>query len=330
MPHLQNHWSQAGGFVFGLAVNIAVALAAPVCPSHDQPAGLQRIRDVMATGRFVGYPPTSLQVFNGQSTQADDASMLEDLKVLRARFDGLITYSVLNGAERIPDLAAKLGYRAVIMGIYDITNVAERANVVAAAKRQPDLVAGVSVGNEVVYGQRGSFGDLVIAMDRLRLAAPQLAIATTEPFHVLVQANAAPVLRASDVMLAIVHPVFEPWFKTAPDVNAAEFVTNVATDLAKVYCGPIVVKETGVPTAPLAKGFSAQRQAAFYRALHKQFVPNDRRAFAYFSAFDAPWRVYDAHPVPGDYPEEAHWGLYDEKRKAKPVVDVIPLLQSKR
>jgi exo-beta-1,3-glucanase (GH17 family) len=306
------------------------ARAAAVCPDGPPRAGVQRIADVMATGRFVAYQPTSLRMYDGRATEADDASMRDDLTVLRARFDGLITYSSLNGAERIPDIAASLGYRAVIMGIWDITNDAERANVIAAAKRHGEVVAGVSVGNEVVYGQRGSFGDIGIAMDRLRRDAPQLAIATTEPFHVLLQAKAAPVLRASDVLLAIIHPVFEPWFKAAPDFNAAEFVTNVSADLAQAYCGPILVKESGVPTAPSGSGFTPARQASFYRALQGQFPPSSMRAFAYFSAFDAPWRVHDAHPVPGVHPEEAHWGLYDEARAPKPVVSDIPLLAPQR
>jgi hypothetical protein len=49
------------------------------------------------------------------------------------------------------------------------------------------------------------------------------------------------------------------------------------------------------------------------------------RAFAYFAAFDAPWRVNDE---PGHQPEEAHWGLYDELRRAKPVIATIPELKS--
>ncbi len=51
------------------------------------------------------------------------------------------------------------------------------------------------------------------------------------------------------------------------------------------------------------------------------------RAFAYFAAFDAPWRVDDNHPVPGYHPEEAHWGLYDDRRKPKQVVAIIPVLE---
>ncbi|MDX2145112.1 MAG: hypothetical protein SFV19_17285 [Rhodospirillaceae bacterium] len=281
----------------------------------------------MATGRFIGYSPTSLKVINGQPTRADEASIAEDLKVLRARFDGLITYASLNGAERIPDIAATLGYRAVIMGVYDPADATERAHVAAAARRQPNIVAGVSLGNETVYGGRGTFADLATAMDTMRQLAPNLAIATTEPFHLLLRPDAATVLRTSDILLANVHPVFEPWFNGAPDANAAEFVVNVARDLSHMYCGPILVKETGVPTAPADAGFTPARQAGFYRALLKQFPPDAMRAFAYFSAFDAPWRVNDVHPVPGHHPEEAHWGLYDEVRNPKPVVGEIPALK---
>ena len=336
MLKFQNRRPQVGGFFFCavlllyfLTLSPTVA-AAPICPNRAPLAGLLRISQVMATGRFIAYSPTSLQVINGQPTQANDASIAEDLKVLRAHFDGLVTYSALNGAERIPDVAAKLGYRAVIMGIHDPNNITERANVTAAARRQPQIVAGVSVGNEVVFGARGTFSDVAAAIAKVRQQTPQLAIATTEPFHLLVQADAAPVLRTSDILLANVHPAFEPWFRAAPDANAAEFVSNVVADLGKVYCGPILVKETGVPTAPMDQGFTPVRQAGFYRELFKQFRPTATRAFVYFSAFDAPWRVNDVHPVPGYHPEEAHWGLYDDNRKPKPVVREIPMLESKR
>jgi hypothetical protein len=57
------------------------------------------------------------------------------------------------------------------------------------------------------------------------------------------------------------------------------------------------------------------------------------RSFAYFSAFDAPWRAYDEMPVPGvqaaaAHSAEAHWGLFDENRRPKPVVAQIAPLQA--
>jgi exo-beta-1,3-glucanase (GH17 family) len=296
--------------------SVACRRKADVRPSLD------RLQQVMAEGRFIAYQP----IIADQAAPVDEAGVLADLKVLRSRFDGLITYGSLKGAERIPDVAARLGFRAVIMGVWDLANQQEIDNVVAAWRRFPEIVVGISIGNEVVFGRRGDYRAIARAIDAVRKRAPGLALTTTEPFHLFYEPAAAAVLSTSDFMLVNVHPVFQPWFAQAADANAAEFVVNVVDRLASIYCGPILVKETGVPTAPAAAGFTDARQASFYSSLAQRFPPTTTRAFAYFSAFDAPWRAGDAHPVAGDHPEEAHWGLYDARRMPKPAVDVIPTL----
>lgn len=304
------------------------SMAAAVCrPDATAPAAVATIRQVMATGRFIAYQPTSLQVNNGRLTQADPEGIREDLSVLRPRFDGLITYGATSGAEKIPDIAAQLGFRAVIMGIWDVGDPQALNNVIAAARRHPQLVVGVSVGNERVFANEISVAALTRALADMRKRAPQLAIATSEPFHIFLKPEAAALLRESDFLLPIVHPVHQPWFKSAAADNAADFVGNVLNDLGKVYCGPILVKETGAPTAPANAGFSPAVQADIYRALARRIPPDESRAFAYFSAFDAPWRVHDAMAAGGYFPEEAHWGLYTEKRSAKRVVEVIAPLE---
>ena len=57
-----------------------------------------------------------------------------------------------------------------------------------------------------------------------------------------------------------------------------------------------------------------------------------QRAFIFFAAFDAPWRLNDLGPLPGQRPapEEARWGLYDENRAPKVVIGRIPPLGSQR
>ena len=307
-----------------------IALATPTC-NHPAKAtsALQRLTDVMATGRFVDYDPTSLQVINGHSSRADEESILQDLKVLRPRFDGLITYTSRNGAERIPDLAAHLGYRAVIMGIWDISSAQELENALAAVKRNPEIVVGVSMGNETVFSKRASFKQLADAVKAARERVPDIPISTSEPFHIFLEPAAAQTLSELDFMLANVHPIYETWFRVAPNTKAADFVAKVTDKLAAVYCGPILVKETGVPTAPRGSGYTPARQASFYQALRHRLPASNRRAFAYFCAFDAPWRLKDT-PVLGirPGPEEAHWDLYDENRQPKPIVGTIPALPS--
>ena len=135
-----------------------------------------------------------------------------------------------------------------------------------------------------------------------------------------------------DFLLLNVHPVFQPWFRQAPDSTAAQFVVNVLAKLAPLACGPVLVKETGVPTAPASAGFSEARQAGFYRELRRVLPPGRTQAFAYFAAYDEPWRAYDATGVPqapGVHPEEAHWGLYDSARKPKAAArELAPLASS--
>jgi exo-beta-1,3-glucanase (GH17 family) len=288
----------------------------------------------MAHGRFVAFQPTSLQVTNGVFSHADPDSIRADLQVLRPRFDSLVTYGSNHGAEAIPGIAASLGFRAVVIGISNPFDATELSAALTTARDNPMVVVGLSLGNEMLFFHRHNAAELVTLLDTVRAQAPRLALSTTEPFHMFETPETAPILQRLDFLLANVHPVFQPWFPTASDGEAAQFVVNVVSDLAARYCGPILVKETGVPTAPEAKGFSEKRQAGFYLELQRRFAgaaAAGDRAFAYFAAFDAPWRVNDGGPAPGQRPapEEAHWGLFDEQRRPKPVVAAIPLLTSR-
>jgi hypothetical protein len=102
----------------------------------------------------------------------------------------------------------------------------------------------------------------------------------------------------------------------------------MSRELAMKFCGPVLIKETGIPTSPVDRGYTAERQMSFYKELQLRLPPTRMVAFAYFSAFDAPWRVADAHPTPGYHPEEAHFGLYSADRKPKKVLTIIRALSS--
>jgi exo-beta-1,3-glucanase (GH17 family) len=324
--------------VVAMALATAVSHASGVCarnPAAEQ--AVDRLERAMAHGRFVAYEPTALQMVNGRATHADVASIRADLQVLRPRFDSLITYGSVDGAEQIPAIAASLGFRAVIVGVWDPFNRQQIDAAVETANAHPDVVVGLSLGNELVVAKRHSFAELTALALDVRRRLPWIAISTTEPFHVFYDPMSAGLLQQLDFLLVNVHPVFQPWFRDAPDANAAQFVVNVVTRLEAGYCGPILVKETGVPTAPAELGFTPQRQASFFARLGSQFQSSSMRSFAYFSAFDAPWRAYDEIPVPGANPSaashlaEAHWGLFDESRRPKPVVaGIAPLPAASR
>jgi exo-beta-1,3-glucanase (GH17 family) len=299
---------------------------------HGGKADLFPLREAMAKGRFIAYHPTAISFWYGKPTRASEASIEADLKALRPWFDGLITYSSTNGAEHVVDVAAKLGYRAVIQGVWDPVDLHEVENAVAAYKRHPKLVAGLSLGNEVVLSKRGTWGDLAYGMGRVRRLAPELPITATETFsEFLDDPDSHSTLSAMDFMMVNVHPIFQTWFRQAQPFNWAQFVVRVTDLLSKAYCGPIIIKETGVPTGPVSAGFTSAMQRDFYRQLEAQMPPSAARAFAYFSAFDLPWHAFDSSPTGGnDHPEEAYWGFFTEARAPKPIIGDLRRLGDRR
>jgi len=287
------------------------------CQASSAAPAVARLRTALERQRFVAYQPTSLRVVDGQVSPADPAGIRADLTVLRRNFDALITYDAVHGAENIPAIAASLDFHTLIIGVWDPADEAQLAAAVAAVQRFPDLVPALSLGNELLFARRSDPAALAALIARVRARLPGIALSTTEPFHVYYQPETAALRAGLDFLLVNVHPIFQPWFRDASDATAAQFVVNVLARLAPLACGPILVKESGVPSAPASAGYSEARQASFYRELRRQLPPDGARAFAYFAAFDAPWRAYDASPVPGVHPEEAHWGLYDAARQPK-------------
>ncbi|HTT43556.1 MAG TPA: hypothetical protein VMG33_10825 [Steroidobacteraceae bacterium] len=306
--------------------------AAPVCAADPRAAAaVAHLRALLAQARFITYEPTSLQVIEGRVQSADASSIRADLEVLRRRFDALITYDAIHGAEQIAPIAAALHYRALIIGVWNPLDERERSQALATAARYPRLVAGLSLGNEMIFTHRADAAALAAALKALRAQRPQLPLSISEPFHIFESAAGAALLPQLDFLLVNVHPLFQPWFASATDATAAQFVVNVADDLAQRYCGPILIKESGLPSGPPEHaGLSAARQASFYKELRARLPPTSARAFAYFSAFDAPWRTQDVTGVPGPHPEEAYWGLYDAARRPKAAVEQLAPLEQDR
>jgi exo-beta-1,3-glucanase (GH17 family) len=317
-----------------LSPAMAIAAPTPAVPqsrtachvSQTSAPELARLREALSTGRFVAYQPTSLQVVNGQVGRADAASIRADLTALREKFDSLITYDSVHGAQDIPAIASQLKFRALIIGVWNPLESSGLDAAVSAAQQYPQLVVGVSLGNELIFGHRATANQLATLAAQLRMRSPHLSLSVSEPFHIYEEPGASALLGQLDFLLPNVHPVFQPWFHGASAATAAQFVVNVVSELGSRFCGPILVKETGVPTAPADGGFSEAGQAAFYNELRQRFPATRARAFAYFSAFDAPWRAQDVTPVGPAHPEEAHWGLYDAARRAKPAARELPAL----
>src|SRR3569833_2376398 len=88
-----------------------------------------------------------------ESTHISADQIAEDLAQLAKVTDCVRTYSIENGVDQVPALAAKAGLK-VIQGIWlgsnRLKNLAQIATVVRLAKEFPGVITSVVVGNEVL------------------------------------------------------------------------------------------------------------------------------------------------------------------------------------
>jgi exo-beta-1,3-glucanase (GH17 family) len=301
-----------------VVLGFALALA---CAGGTGVESIERVREALASVRFVAYAPRT------GSGHATLAALRDDLSLLRPHFDGLVTYASARGQDAIPVVAAQLGFRAIVIGVWDPRDARELERAIAAAGDNPAVVVALCIGNEGLFFERYSVDDLRAAFTRARAALPSVALTTSEPFALYLRDGpVADFLNGQDLVLPNVHPLHEPWFASAPPGAAIDFVVNVLDELARRSRAPILVKETGLPSGPVERGFSEAGQAAFWRALGERVPRTRSRAVVFFEAFDAPWKPAEVRAVTGrDHPEEAHFGLLRADGAPKPALAAIAL-----
>lgn len=308
--------SAAAGLLLALAVFASLSLQAQPDPNDR----VSRVRAAIGSLRFVAYTPTNLTIVSGRVHAASQESIRKDLAILREDFQGLITYSCADGVEEVPVVASSLGYRALILGIWDPLSEHEISNVKRLVNTYPQLILGVSVGNETLLAQRHEWSVLRSTIQRLRSDLPGVAITTSEPFYYYLNDDPDDFLVVQDFLLPSVHPLFQPWFDQATTAQAVDFVVRVAGLLSAKTNKPVLIKETGLPSGPAGTRFTPAAQAEFWVSLLQQLPPAPGSGFAYFEAFDHDWKEENARREFGSHPEEGYWGLYNADGKPKDVV----------
>lgn len=303
-----------------IALIIAVLLPSIIRAEPALNDMVTRVRTAIDSVRFVAYTPTDLSIVDGQVHPASREGIRADLLLLRNDFDGLITYSCADGVEQVPAVASELGYRALILGIWDPLSEREFSNAQELAKEYPHLVVGIAVGNETLLARRREWSVLRAALRRLRAQVPDVAVATSEPFYYYLDGNPPDFLSEQDFLLPSVHPLFEPWFDQATTARAVDFVVRVAERLAAKTDKPVLIKETGLPSGPPGSRFTPDAQAEFWTSLFGQFPQRLGLGVTYFEAFDHDWKQENARREFGAHPEEGYWGLYTAAGRPKSAI----------
>ncbi len=251
--------------------------------------------------QWVAYTPPSGNPDRG--VEATPEAIRLDLETLRkARFTGLVTYgcSGVMGTE-FPRIAQEVGFKGLIIGIWDPSNQQEIAAAVAAASNP--MVLGYCVGNEGLPEKGQTKGRYTL--EQLTAVIPSLRTLTGKPVTTAEQYgdySDARLLKLGDWVFPTVHP----YFYHVREPLAAVKWTKAAYDDLKTRSGRFVLfKEVGLPTAGDEEGkMSEAAQEKYYTELAKTDVK-----FVYFEGFDQPWKTH--------LPIEPHWGIFAADRTPK-------------
>ena len=267
---------------------------------------------------MIAYVPTGFDPRQPPAGPWPAERLRADLAALRPAFDGLVLYDYRpDVTPGVLEQAAALGYRAVLLGIWDPRSDGEIAGTAALIRRWGDRLAlAVVIGNEGINDNRYQMADLERARDALRERLGPLGvtvpISTSEPAG---DYGWPPLLAFGDFLAPNIHPAIDR-AALAPEAAVA-WVHGRAEAIARAAGRPVLVKETGLPNGG-GEAFSPERQQAFWRAwLARGRLTRTGETFvssaAAFEAFDAPWKSDELRS-----PLEGRWGLMSVERRPYP------------
>lgn len=246
-----------------------------------------------------------------KGTHISQVQIENDLKLLAKHSQCVRIYSVNQGLNYVPVAASKIGLKVLLgawIGWVDSDNVQEIHLATQLANQYPDTVVGLIVGNEVLL--RGEQTEQAMA-DYLKLAKQSTKVPVTYA-DVWEYWLKHPALEASvDFVTVHVLPYWED--DPQPVSNAMHHVSVVMDKVTQAFTKPIMIGETGWPSAGRHRNASvpsAVNQARYIR----EFLQRAEEAkwnYNIIEAVDQPWKRFLEGAVGG------YWGLYDTNLNPK-------------
>ena len=225
--------------------------------------------------------------------QPSPETIRKDLLTLKkAGFSGLVTYSSFGVmGNDFPYIANELGFKGIIMGVWDPDNQSELNNA-KEASRLPSVL-GYSIGNEGLYrskGDRYTVPELCEAIMSLRASTgkPVTTSEETDDFE-----DHPYLFHVGDWVFANAHPY---WHATKYAERAVGWEVKKYRQLTGQSNRFVFFREVGLPTFG-AFGLSETNHDEFYRRLAETDV-----RFVYFEGFDQPSKDHNS--------VEPYWGIF--------------------
>ena len=245
------------------------------------------------------------------TTHIAPEQIAQDLAQLAKISDCVRTYSIENGLDQVPGLAAKVGLK-VIQGIWlgsnRLKNLAQISTVVRLTKEYPGVITAVVVGNEVLLRGEMTTSDLAAT---IRSVKSQVTVPITYADVWEYWLRNREVYEAVDFVTIHILPYWEDFPIRAK--YAAAHVNAIRKRMAVAFPGKeILIGETGWPSE------GRMREGALPSRTNQARVVSEILGLAkqenfrvnLIEAYDQPWKRQLEGTVGG------YWGLIDSVQRA--------------
>jgi exo-beta-1,3-glucanase (GH17 family) len=258
---------------------------------------------------YDGYRPWESPLTDTFPTQAEVDS---DLALLATRTRAIRTYAAIEGPFDVAALAQKHGlkvWQGIWLGGDRAHNALEMARGIALARRYPDTIERVVVGNEVLLRRDLPVGELIADIDQVRAQVKQpVAYADVQDFW----AQFPQVAPHVDTVLIHLLPYWED--KPTGIGRAVAYVGQVYERFHALFPhNGFGIGETGWPSRGRQRADAAPGRVNEARFLREFVALSEEKGFDYnfIEAFDQDWK-YESEGIVG-----ANWGIFRDDRTLK-------------
>jgi exo-beta-1,3-glucanase (GH17 family) len=245
------------------------------------------------------------------TTHVEREQIAEDLAQLAKISDCVRTYSIENGLDQVPEVAAKVGLK-VIQGIWlgsnRLKNLAQISTVIGLVKQYPDVITAVVVGNEVLLRGEMTTSDLAAT---IRSVKSQVAVPVTYADVWEFWLRNREIYEAVDFVTIHILPYWEDFPIRAK--YAAAHVDAIRKRMAVAFPGKeILIGETGWPSEGRMREGALPSRTNQARVVSEILDLAKRENFRVnlIEAYDQPWKRELEGTVGG------YWGLIDSVHRA--------------
>ena len=235
----------------------------------------------------------------------------QDLAQLAKISECVRTYSIENGLDQVPELAAKVGLK-VIQGIWLSSsrqkNTAQISTGIRLARQYPSTITALVVGNEVLLRGEMTQSDLAAT---IRLVKAQVTVPVTYADVWEFWLRYREIYDAVDFVTIHILPYWEDFPIRAK--YAAAHVDAIRRRMAVAFPGKeILVGETGWPSHGRMRDAALPSRTNQARVVSEILDLAKRENFRVnlIEAYDQPWKRQLEGTVGG------YWGLYDSVQRA--------------